>query len=55
MINILANSMRIATRTDEGSAPMIAGPAATAKNTRRWLPSGHWWLDRDPAEGRNRR
>ncbi|MCA0871741.1 hypothetical protein LCL97_12965 [Seohaeicola saemankumensis] len=55
MINILANSMRIATRTDGGPGPVIAGPAAKATGTRRWLPPGHWWLDRDRAEGRNRR
>ncbi len=53
MINILANSMRIATRTDEGSAPMVAGPATKAETTRRWLPPGHWWLSRDRTGGRN--
>lgn len=43
MLNIYAQSFMTATRT--GCVRMKDAPAAKpARQRRRWLPEGHWWL-----------
>ena len=44
MINIYAQSLMIATRTEQ--TRLTDRPNTTPKpaNPRRWLPKGHWWL-----------
>lgn len=45
MINIYAQSFMTATRT--GCVRMKDAPAARQHGKRRrWLPKGHWWLNK---------
>ncbi|MEX0349394.1 MAG: hypothetical protein AB3N15_08195 [Paracoccaceae bacterium] len=44
MLNVFAKSFMTATRMD---TPMIRdAPEPTVKPPKRWLPKGHWWLQR---------
>ena len=45
MINIFAQTFMIATRTKTSNDVFALPPVSQAK--RRWLPEGHWWLQKD--------
>ena len=42
MLNIFAHTFMTATRTDRYTVRDAPRPNATPP--RRWLPSGHWWV-----------
>lgn len=44
MLTIYAKSFMTATRMD---APRIREVKKAKASRRRWLPSGHWWLQAD--------
>lgn len=54
MINILAKSMQIATRTEAAAAQRNLPNHSDARHPNPWLPAGHWWLNHDKKRGDDR-